>query len=91
MSTAIQKLKIIDVAMGEDSIALRVGGSKHIRTARVLGREVDSDGIERVWLDRVLLHRTEFDSLSDGWTGTGAVSTVLWRSATTTPGAAPGS
>ncbi|MCU1136817.1 MULTISPECIES: hypothetical protein [Stenotrophomonas] len=86
MSTAIQKLKTIDVAMGEDSITLRVGGSKHIRTARVLGREVDGDGIERVWLDRVLLDRTEFDSLSGGWTGTGAVSTVLWRSATSVHG-----
>lgn len=81
MKTSIEKLKTIHASLGDDSIALKVDGSRHIRTARILGREVDSEGIERVWLDRVLLDRSEFDSISDGWKGTGAISTVLYRTA----------
>lgn len=73
-------VKTIDVQLGENAIALGVQGSRHIRTAHVLGRETDADGVERIWLDRVLLAPHEFEALSDGWTGTGAVSTVLFRS-----------
>lgn len=81
MSVQAARTKSIDVAMGDGSITLRLTGSRHVRTARVLGREMDSKGIERVWLDRVVLDANEFDCLSEGWTGTGAISTVLWRPA----------
>lgn len=69
----------IGVSLGDEQVTLHIRGSRHVRTARILGREVDPQGVERVWLDRVVLARHEFDQLKDGWSGTGAISTVLER------------
>lgn len=71
--------KTIGVLLGEGNVTLRIKGSRHVRTARVLGHETDVEGVERIWLDRVALSPPEFDKLEGGWQGTGAVSTVLVR------------
>lgn len=72
--------KTIGVLLGDGHVTLRIKGSRHVRTARVLGTETDKEGTTRVWLDRVALAPHEFAKLEDGWQGTGAVSTVLVRS-----------
>jgi len=71
--------KTIGVLLGEGNVTLRIKGSRHVRTARVLGHETDDEGVERIWLDRVALSPPEFNKLEGGWQGTGAVSTVLVR------------
>ncbi len=75
----MSKHKTIGVSLGDGHATLQIRGSRHVRTARILGREVDGEGVERVWLDRTVLALHEFDQLKDGWIGTGAISTVLER------------
>lgn len=57
---------------GDTAVLLR--GRRRKRTARVLGRECGSDGIERVWLDRLVIGPGES---INGWSHSGAVSSVL--------------
>ncbi|MGH8465673.1 MAG: hypothetical protein ACRER5_16140 [Pseudomonas sp.] len=68
-----------DINIGDQAVALRKRGSRHLRTANILGREVDAEGVERIWLDRIVLAPYESIDEAAGWGFTGAVSTVLYR------------
>lgn len=68
-----------EINIGDQAVALRKRGSRHLRTANILGREVDAEGVERIWLDRIVLAPFESIEASAGWSATGAVSTVLYR------------
>lgn len=80
-----RKEKSIGVVIGEATVTLRIKGSRHIRTAAILGQETDEEGTHTIWLDRVALAPGEFDKLEDGWRGTGAISTVLVRTQSARP------
>lgn len=58
-----------------DAVVWRTGRSSPT-LARVLGRE-HSNGVETVWLDRLVHHASE--SSFEGWDVSGAISTVLSR------------
>lgn len=68
-----------ELTIGDHDIALRQRGSRHVRTARILGRETDGDGFERIWLDRLVISTAEDLDNRDGWKTYGAISTVLCR------------
>lgn len=70
------------LSIGEDAVALRRKGGRSFTTARILGRERDADGVERIWLDRVIAPYGT--TTEEGWRVTGAISSVLVR---TEPGA----
>ncbi len=67
----------VKVSLGEHEAAFTVKGRSTTMLANILGREVTEEGVETVWLDR-LVHRPEED-YNDGWCGRGALSTVLTR------------
>jgi len=60
----------------EEGLAWLVRGGRRRRSARVLGRETSGDGIERVWLDRLVIE--EHEDIED-WRHEGAVSSILTR------------
>lgn len=67
------------VTVGTDAVTVRTRGSRHVRTANILGREADRDGFEYIWLDRRVLDADEKLDPEQEWTASGAVSTVLSR------------
>lgn len=68
-----------DVRIGESTATILRQGTSAASEARVLGRET-VDGVERVYLDR-LVHAPWEQKLGD-WGCTGAVTTILHRAAT---------
>ena len=71
------------LSIGDGQVVLRRKGGRAYTAARILGREVDADGVERVWLDRVIAPYGT--ATVEGWSIVGAVSSVLERAG----GAAP--
>lgn len=65
------------IALGEGLAIIRFAGSTTPLIATVLGHERDTDGVERVYLDR-LVHESWHDTMGE-WTLAGAVSTILSR------------
>lgn len=71
--------EVYEVSLGDAAAVVRRQGGRGFTTARILGRERDADGVERIWLDRIALPHG-ITSI-EGWTADGAVSTVLFRQA----------
>lgn len=65
------------VTLGDEVATVRRSGSRVYTTARILGREVDAEGTETVWLDRVVMPYGT--TTEDGWAVTGAITTILNR------------
>lgn len=65
-----------EVRLGEGVVTIKRPNQSRLVTANILGRETTS-GREHVYLDRVVhrVHESEFE----GWTVSGAVSTILVR------------
>lgn len=67
----------IVVTIGEHDVAVHTDGRLAYTTGRILGREISPQGVEQIWVDRLIApYGTE---LGDGWTAYGAVSTILTR------------
>ena len=63
------------VSMGDDEVSFKRPGQSTVVVATVLGRR-NSGGMESVWLDRIVHEESES---FDGWSASGAISTVLTR------------
>jgi len=65
------------VTVGESTVTIKQPGRSTLIVANVLGSEQDANGQPcTLWLDRIV-HRAGVDH--DGWTATGAISTILQR------------
>lgn len=71
----MRREEVYEVSFGDEAAVVRRQGGRGFTTARILGRERDADGVERVWLDRIAMPHGV--TTPDGWTSTGAISTVL--------------
>ncbi|OGU23762.1 MAG: hypothetical protein A2580_17925 [Hydrogenophilales bacterium RIFOXYD1_FULL_62_11] len=69
----------LHLSVGDQAVAVRPHGSRFVRTAAILGRETSPEGVERIWLDRIIAAPFETLIHPDGWEASGAVSTVLER------------
>ena len=69
----------VSIVFADGFASVRQSHSTIPIAARILGREVGGDGVERVWLDRLVHAVEDDDQVWDGWTLSGAVSTVLAR------------
>lgn len=67
-----------EVTLNEQTVVLRRQGSSIPSVANILGSEVDGEGNQTIWLDR-LVHRGARVTLNDSWEAWGAISTVLVR------------
>lgn len=65
------------LSIGDGTVVLRRTGGRSFTTARILGRASDVDGVDRIWLDRVIAPYGT--STVEGWKIRGAVSSVLER------------
>ena len=67
--------------LGDTEVALRKSGSRHLVTAKVLGRDTTPEGETIVWLDRLVVEPGEIQ-LNATWRARGAISTILVGSVT---------
>ena len=65
------------LTIGTECVTLRKRGESRLRVGNLLAREV-TDGVEFVYVDRLLVAPGSVD-LSDGWTASGCISTILTR------------
>lgn len=66
-----------ELSIGDGSVVLRRRGGRSFTTARILGQATDAEGVDRIWLDRMIAPYGT--STVDGWMIRGAVSSVLER------------
>ena len=79
----------ITVEIGSEFVGFRrEHNSRQNLSARILGREV-KDGIEYIYLDRLVDFGTKAFVLVGGWTEGGAISIILTRSVRAAGGASP--
>lgn len=68
----------VDVVIGDGVASFRRRGITEVVVANILGVDRNAHGqLQTVWLDRLVHRRGES---FDGWSATGAISTVLTRS-----------
>ncbi len=67
-----------EVTLNEQTVVLRRQGSSIPSVANILGSEMDGEGNQTIWLDR-LVHRGARVTLNGSWEAWGAISTVLVR------------
>lgn len=65
-----------ELKFGERTVSVRRIGSAHVHSANILGQEVIAGtDLVRIWLDRHLFDGVRVEQ--EGWSASGAVSTVL--------------